>query len=117
MPRARASLDRDTTQPSLLLSTTTGFPSRSGRNSRSQLTKKLLQSIRANILGILVNDSCHHAPYIIISGKLIPTAKRGTGWPPGDNQIRGPCLQQPVNNGRVAVIDALVAPLVAGYPE
>jgi hypothetical protein len=49
MPKALASLLRDTTQPSLLLKTTTGLPSRSGRNKRSQLTKKLLQSIKAKI--------------------------------------------------------------------
>ena len=37
-PKALASLERDTTQPSLLDSTTTGTLRRSGRNNRSQLT-------------------------------------------------------------------------------
>ena len=45
MPIAFASLLRATTQPSLLLKTTTGFPFKSGRNTRSHETKKLLQSI------------------------------------------------------------------------
>src|SRR5688572_15322538 len=47
IPSAFASADRATKQPSLLLSTTTGLPSRSGRKKRSQLTKKLLQSTSA----------------------------------------------------------------------
>ena len=37
-PSALASLDRETTQPSLLDSTTTGTWYRSGRKMRSQLT-------------------------------------------------------------------------------
>src|SRR5579885_2991529 len=53
MPSAFASLLRATTHPSLLLSTTTGLPSRSGLNTRSQLTKKLLQSMRAKVVGLL----------------------------------------------------------------
>ena len=57
MPSALASLLRDTAQPSLLLRTTTGFPSRSGRNRRSQLTKKLLQSTNANI--VIALDGSH----------------------------------------------------------
>jgi len=38
MPRALASLERATAQPSLFESTTTGTPSRRGLNSRSQET-------------------------------------------------------------------------------
>src|SRR5260221_49093 len=53
---ALASLLRATTQPSLLDSTTTGLPSRSGRKMRSQLTKKLLESISAKILGDVMVD-------------------------------------------------------------
>jgi len=85
MPRALASLLRATTQPSLLLSTTTGLFSRSGRKMRSQLTKKLLQSMSAKtgdlrtavtcflaepeILQLLlahygVSSSSTHSPYL-----------------------------------------------------
>ena len=49
MPRALASSLRATAQPSLLDSTMTGFPYRSGRKTRSHEAKKLLQSARANI--------------------------------------------------------------------
>ncbi len=52
MPSVLASFEREMTQPSLLDSTTTGRPSRSGRNNRSHETKKLLQS---------------HSPYIATS--------------------------------------------------
>ena len=48
MPSALASLERDTTHPSLPESTTTGRPSKSGRKTRSHETKKLLQSAKAN---------------------------------------------------------------------
>ena len=63
MPSALASLLRATAQPSLLLSTMTGRPSKSGRNTRSHETKKLLQSARANIPSGFLDDIGHDAPY------------------------------------------------------
>ena len=50
MPKALASLLRAMAQPSLLESTMTGLFCKSGRKTRSQEAKKLLQSARANIL-------------------------------------------------------------------
>lgn len=47
IPSLFASSLREITQPSLLDSTTIGLPSRSGRNTRSHETKKLLQSTSA----------------------------------------------------------------------
>ena len=47
MPSAFASFERATAQPSLLDSTMTGFPFKSGRKTLSHEAKKLLQSARA----------------------------------------------------------------------
>src|SRR5258708_5411570 len=71
MPSCLASLLRATTQPSLLDSTTTGLPSSSGLNNRSQLTKKLLQSISANTVFISVSNHVaggrtRRAPFCIV---------------------------------------------------
>ena len=49
IPRDLASLDREMTQPSLLDSTTTGFPHKLGSSTCSHDTKKLLASISAII--------------------------------------------------------------------
>ena len=49
MPSALASLLLATAQPSLLLSTMTGFPFSSGRKTLSHEAKKLLQSAKAYI--------------------------------------------------------------------
>jgi hypothetical protein len=49
MPSAFASLLRDTTHPSLLLSTTTGILSSIGLKTLSHDTKKLLQSQSPNM--------------------------------------------------------------------
>ena len=53
MPSAFASLERATTQPSLLESTTTALPSSQGWKTLSQDTKKLLQSTSAYIIANL----------------------------------------------------------------
>ena len=47
IPMSFISFERATTHPSLLESTTTGRPFKSGLNSLSQETKKLLQSSKA----------------------------------------------------------------------
>jgi hypothetical protein len=49
MPIALASSEREMTHPSFDDRTTTGLPRRSGRQSLSHETKKLLQSQRASI--------------------------------------------------------------------
>ena len=68
IPRALASLEREITQPSLLESTTTGLLRNDGSKTRSQETKKLLQSRRANNLGILkgMNSVKNNTPYFEI---------------------------------------------------
>lgn len=52
IPKALTSAERDITQPSLLDNTITGWQLRSGLNTFSQDTKKLLQSAKPIILDI-----------------------------------------------------------------
>ena len=56
IPAALASLLRAITQPSLLDNTTTVFPLSRGSNTRSQETKKLLQSISPYMFYQIIDD-------------------------------------------------------------
>ena len=73
--------DRDITTPSLLESTTTGTPSRSGRKSRSHDTKKLLQSQMARSFSLLLRM----APVLSMSPRPTPAMMKifCPGWPGG----------------------------------
>jgi len=63
-PKALASLLHAIAQPSLLLITTAGFPTKEGVSTLSQDAKKLLQSIIANISAaiLFMDDPSHDAP-------------------------------------------------------
>src|ERR1700677_2815310 len=92
IPSNLASLDRDTTQPSLLLSITIGWLCRSGRNRRSQLTKKLSQSISANRLAVicsavLVNNCRYYTPGLSVGRQLVMLGDEQTAIIPSYDQI------------------------------
>ena len=69
IPSALASLERETTQPSLLDRTTTGFFLSFGLKTCSQETKKLLQSIKKK-LHSFVDDIRDHAPDLEVASFL-----------------------------------------------
>ena len=74
IPKALASYERETTQPSLLERTTTGTFFKAGAKTRSQETKKLSQSNRKYIL-ISPKTARNHAP----NAKLVIGADHNGG--------------------------------------